>query len=91
VACLFFTDGPNSLGFYGHLEQGRDDTQYLLDQEKLATELKIQWDNAGLGYESQPSILQLIALPGAESQGLDLIPQKVTQAKLDEWQTHFVK
>jgi len=91
VACLFFTDGPNSLGFYGHLEQGRDDTQYLLDQEKLATELKIQWDNAGLGYESQPSILQLIALPGAEGQGLDLIPQKVIQAKLDEWQTHFVK
>ena len=90
VACIFFTDGPNSLGFYGHLEQGRDDTQYALDQEKLADGLKIEWENAGLGYESQPSILQIIALPGAEGQGLDNIPQKIPQARLDEWATHFL-
>ena len=91
VACMFFTDDPNSLGFYGHLEAGRDDTQYALDQQKLAESLKIEWDNAGLGYESQPSVLQLIALPGAEAQGLDNIPQKVPQARLDEWATHFLK
>ncbi|MCB9893047.1 MAG: hypothetical protein H6839_01200 [Planctomycetes bacterium] len=91
IACLFFTDGPNSMGFYGHLESGRDDTQYMLDQEKLAIDLKIQWDNAGLGYDTQPSILQLFSLPGAEGQGLDYIPQKLPQAKLDEWTTHFLK
>lgn len=91
TACMFFTDGANSLGFYGHLESGRDDTQYFLDQEKLADALKLEWDNAGLGYDSEDSALQLFALPGAEGQGLDFITQKITQAKLDDWSTHFVK
>lgn len=91
TACMFFTDGANSLGFYGHLESGRDDTQYMLDQEKLADALKLEWDNAGLGYDSENSVLQLFALPGAEGQGLDFITQKITQAKLDDWSTHFVK
>lgn len=90
TACMFFTDGANSLGFYGHLESGRDDTQYMLDQEKLADALKLEWDNAGLGYDSENSVLQLFALPGAEGQGLDFITQKITQAKLDDWSTHFV-
>ena len=90
TACMFFTDGANSLGFYGHLESGRDETQYFLDQEKLAEALKLEWDNAGLGYDSETSVLQLFALPGAEGQGLDFITQKVTQAKLDDWSTHFV-
>ncbi|MBZ0136072.1 MAG: hypothetical protein K8I27_06845 [Planctomycetes bacterium] len=90
TACMFFTDGANSLGFYGHLESGRDDTQYMLDQEKLADALKLEWDNAGLGYDNEDSVLQLFVLPGAEGQGLDFIPQKITQAKLDDWTTHFV-
>lgn len=89
VACMFFTDGPNSLGFYGHVEGGRDEFNYMQDQKKLAEALKIEWDNAGLGNQAQPSILQIFALPGAEGQGLDYIPQQVPQARLDEWASHF--
>jgi hypothetical protein len=89
VACMFFTDGPNSLGFYGHMEDGRNDTNYFADQAKLAEALKIEWEAAGISSET--SVLQLFAMPGAQGQGLDFIPQKVAQAKLDEWATHFVK
>jgi hypothetical protein len=88
VACMFFTDGPNSLGFYGHMEDGRNDTNYYADQQKLAEALKLEWEAAGITSES---VLQLFALPGGEGQGLDFIPQKVAVAKLDEWATHFMK
>jgi hypothetical protein len=88
VACMFFTDGANSLGFYGHLEDGRNDDNYFADQQKLAEALKLEWEAAGITSEST---LQIFALPGAQGQGLDYIPQKLTAAQLDDWATHFVK
>lgn len=88
VACMFFTDGANSLGFYGHLEDGRNDDNYFADQQKLAEALKLEWEAAGITSEST---LQLFAMPGAQGQGLDYIPQKLAVAKLDDWATHFVK
>jgi hypothetical protein len=71
------------------MEDGRNDTNYYADQEKLAEALKLEWEAAGISTES--STLQLFAMPGGQGQGLDFIPQKVSIAKLDEWATHFVK
>jgi len=90
VACIFFTDGPNSMGEYGHMEDGRNDDNYFKDQEKLAAAFAEEWKNAALDRDDRAK-LQIFALPGAEGQGLDLITQKLTQAKLDEWTTHFLK
>lgn len=91
VACFFFTDGPNSYGVYGHYETGRDEAAYVADQQRLANELKLAWQSAGLDNEQRESVLQMFALPGAEAQGLDFIPAEVPQARLDEWAAHFIK
>jgi hypothetical protein len=90
VACMYFTDGPCSMGMYGHLEQGRNDEAYFKDQANAAASFAEDWKAAGLDKEGRAQ-LQIFALPGAEGQGLDLVTQKVPQAKLDEWSTHFVK
>ncbi|MCC6466428.1 MAG: hypothetical protein IT463_13900 [Planctomycetes bacterium] len=91
VACLFFTDGPNSTGQYGHLESGRRDDLYQRDQEQMAQAFAGDWSSAGLGREDQPSVLQFVALPGAEAQGLEHFTAACPQARLDAWAQHFAK
>lgn len=91
VACMFFTDGPNSAGFYGHLEAGRKDELYVRDQKNLAQAFAELWSAAGLGNAQQPSGIQIFALPGAENQSLEEIPAQCPQARLDTWWPRFKK
>lgn len=91
VACMFFTDGPNSAGFYGHLETGRNDELYMRDQKTMARSFAEAWINAGLGEQGTTSVMQLVALPGAEAQGLEEITAACPQAKLDAWWPRFKK
>jgi len=91
VACMFFTDGPNSAGFYGHLETGRNEETYLRDQKTMAQAFAEAWQAAGLGAEGTISVMQLVALPGAEAQGLEELTVACPQAKLDAWWPRFKK
>lgn len=84
AACLFITDGPNSSGAYGHAEAGRSLPNYMREQAAMAEALKREWPG-GQGT------LQLIALPGAENEGLELIPQQLDRAQLEEWATTLRK
>jgi hypothetical protein len=88
-ACIFFTDGPNSSGAYGHPESGRSEENYLKQQASMAEDYALEWVKARLN-ESK-AVLQLVALPGAENQGLDYLPQKVAEAKVDLWAQRFRK
>lgn len=89
VACLFFTDGLNSSGAYGHAAAGVSMENYLRDQEAMADAYFLMWQEASL--DNANSVLQLVALPGAENKGLQFVRQKVTQAKLDTWSERFRK
>lgn len=91
VACMFFTDGPNSAGFFGHLEAGRNDELYMRDQKTMAQAFAEAWNNAGLGTEGTTSVMQFVALPGAEAQGLEEVTVTCPQAKLDAWWPRFKK
>ena len=91
VACMLFTDGPNSAGFYGHLEAGRKDELYVRDQKNMAQAFAELWSSAGLGNAQQPSGIQIFALPGAENQSLEEIPALCPQARLDTWLPRFKK
>ncbi len=84
-AVLFFTDGPNSAGAYGHPESGRDDERYLAQQETMAKDFALQWQ----ALQPSGARLQLFALPGAEGQGLEYLPQHVADARLDVWSQRF--
>lgn len=81
AACLLFTDGPNSSGVYGYAEAGRSLTNYMREQAAMAEALARQWP--------AKSTLQLVALPGAESEGLELLPRQLDSAQLEEWATAF--
>ncbi|MHC4839357.1 MAG: vWA domain-containing protein [Planctomycetota bacterium] len=90
-AFIMLTDGPNSSGTYGHTEGGRDPDQYLLDQQKMAKLFSEDWQMANLGAANRPSVLQIVAMPGAEGEGLDELPKACPQARLDEWIPRFKK
>lgn len=91
VACLLFTDGPNSTGFYGHLEAGRNDEIYMRDQRNMARAFAELWNASGLGGDGATSVMQLVALPGAEAQGLEELTVACPQARLDAWWPRFRK
>jgi hypothetical protein len=55
----------------------------------MAEDYALEWMKARLN-ESK-AVLQLVALPGAENQGLDYLPQKVAEAKVDVWAQRFRK
>lgn len=90
-AFIMLTDGPSSFGLYSHTEGGRDSDVYLLDQSKMAKWFAEEWLNARLDESGRLSILQIVALPGAENEGLNEIPKACPQARLDEWVPRFVK
>jgi hypothetical protein len=85
-AILFFTDGPNSAGAYGHPVSGRSDENYRKQQVSMAEDFALEWQKASLN--GTKSLLQLIALPGAQNEGLENIPQKV-EARIDVWSERF--
>lgn len=90
VACLFFTDGPNSAGDYG-IWPGSATEDYLLRQDVLAQDFATAWEISGLGGSEQPSAIQFITLPGAEGTGMDSFPEHCPEARTDNWYPRFRK
>ncbi|MCF6228258.1 MAG: hypothetical protein L3J82_06285 [Planctomycetes bacterium] len=90
-AFIMLTDGPNSFGTYGHTEGGKDPEVYLRDQKNMAKRFAEEWLNANLNASNRPSVLQIVAMPGAEGEGLDELPKACPQARLDEWVPRFDK
>jgi hypothetical protein len=90
VACLFFTDGPNSIGTYGNWP-GEVTPDYLTRQTNLAEDFAYAWELAGLGHVENPSVLQCFALPGAEGLGLDAMAEYCPEARVDNWYPRFRK
>lgn len=90
VACLFFTDGPNSIGTFGTWP-GEVTPDYLARQTNLAEEFAYAWELAGLGHVENPSVLQCFALPGAEGLGLDAMAEHCPEARVDNWYPRFRK
>jgi hypothetical protein len=82
AACLFFTDGPNTAGAYGHARSTREPESYRRQQQNMADDFALRWPETG-------SSLLLVALPGAEGEGLELLPHKANHVALDEWAERF--
>jgi hypothetical protein len=49
------------------------------------------WNASGLGGDGATSVMQLVALPGAEAQGLEELTVACPQARLDAWWPRFRK